>query len=369
MTAQVLRRIIKSLNINGNRMPKKTSQSSSSHPTMHDVAKLAGVSQSTVSRVLNDANSHVPISEETRKRVLDAVEELGYQPNMIARSLRTQRTQMIAVMIGDISNAFYHPIVRAIQDVAQTYDYDVLISNSDHISKNEHRFLETVLRRPVDGVIMAPHRLNTDDLDQFIKRSRIPVVAIGAQVQHPLIDVVGGTSEPATYEAITWLIKEKRHKRIGFIGVVDDMPPGPPRLAGYMRAMQDAELVVEPQFIQKVEFTMEGGRQAMVAFLKQKHPPSVIFACNPLMAIGAIKMAQVHGYKIPDDFSIMGYDDIPEATIVTPSLTVVSRDLTRIGQQVIELLFERIEGKVNGHGRFFQSEWKLIERDSTAVFS
>lgn len=331
---------------------------------MQDVAKLAGVSQSTVSRVLNESSSTIPISDDTRQKILNAVETLGYQPNMIARSLRTQRTQMIAVMIGDISNAFYHPIVRAVQDVAKLHDYDVLISNGDHIYDNELRFLNTVLRRPVDGVIMAPHRLTTEDLDKFIKRSHIPVVAVGAQVTHPLVDVVGGTSEPATYEAITWLIKEKGHKRIGFMGVAGDMAPGPPRLHGYERAMAAAGLEIEPGFIQKVEFTTEGGQEAMSTFLQQANPPSAIFASNSLMAIGALRVAQARSFQIPGDFSIMGFDDIPEASFVRPQLTVVARDLTAIGHQVAEILFERIDGQVSGAGRFFQSQWHLVERES-----
>lgn len=332
---------------------------------MRDVARLAGVSQSTVSRVLSETvTSPVPISEETRQRVLSVVEELGYQPNMIARSLRTQRTQMIAVMIGDISNAFYHPIVRAVQDYARSRDYDVLISNGDHLYENEARFLQTVLRRPVDGVIMAPHRLTADDLDKFMRRSHIPVVSLGAQTKHPMIDVVGGTSEPATYEAIRWLIQEKGHHRIGFIGVVDDMPPGPARLRGYERAMTDAGLEIEPGFVQKVEFTTEGGRRAMAAFLQQENPPSAVFACNSLMAIGAIQVAQEQGYNVPDDVSVMGFDDIPENVIVHPRLTIIARDLQTIGRQVVEILFERIDGRVVGPGRFFQSEWKVMERES-----
>lgn len=334
---------------------------------MHDVARLAGVSQSTVSRVLNETSSTVPISDDTRQRILEAVEELGYQPNMIARSLRTQRTQMIAVMIGDISNAFYHPIVRAVQDVARLRDYDVLISNGDHHYENELRFLKTVLRRPVDGVIMAPHRLTHEDLDHFIKRSHIPVVALGAQVEHPLVDVVGGTSEPATYEAISWLIHEQGHRRIGFMGVADDMAPGPPRLRGYQRAMADAGLPVEPDFIQKVEFTTGGGQHAMHAYLQQPHPPTAIFACNCLMAIGAIMVAHAEGYRVPEDFSVMGFDDIPEASIVHPRLTIVARDLPTIGRQITEILFERIDGRVTGPGRFFQSQWKLVERDSVSA--
>lgn len=346
-------------------MARRRSRQVSGTPTMRDVARLAGVSQSTVSRVLSETvTSPVPISEETRQRVLSVVEELGYQPNMIARSLRTQRTQMIAVMIGDISNAFYHPIVRAVQDYARSRDYDVLISNGDHLYENEARFLQTVLRRPVDGVIMAPHRLTADDLDKFMRRSHIPVVSLGAQTKHPMIDVVGGTSEPATYEAIRWLIQEKGHHRIGFIGVVDDMPPGPARLRGYERAMSDAGLEIEPGFVQKVEFTTEGGRRAMAAFLQQPNPPSAVFACNSLMAIGAIQVAQEQGYNVPDDVSVMGFDDIPENVIVHPKLTIIARDLQTIGRQVVEILFERIDGRVVGPGRFFQSEWKVMERES-----
>lgn len=344
-------------------MPRNKTGHSSKTPTMQDVARLAGVSQSTVSRVLSDTTSLVPVSDETKEKIFNAVAQLGYQPNLIARSLRTQHTQMIAVMIGDISNAFYHPIVRMVQDIASSYDYDVLISNSDHVYENEKNFLNTVLRRPVDGIIMSPHRLSTEDLDAFIKRSHIPIVGIGAQTQHPLIDVIGGTSEPATYQAISWLI-HKGHRRIGFIGVADDVSPGPPRLRGYQRAMADAGLIVEPGFVQKVEFTLAGGQQAMRLFLQQSEPPTAIFACNGLMAIGAMDVAQEAGYRIPDDFSLIGFDDIPEASIVRPKLTVIGRDLSAIGRQAIELLLERINGEVTGEGRYFQSEWTLIERAS-----
>jgi DNA-binding LacI/PurR family transcriptional regulator len=333
-------------------------------PTMHDVARLAGVAQSTVSRVLNSSDSFVPISDETRQRIMNAVQELEYQPNMIARSLRTQRTQMIAVMIGDISNAFYHPIVRSVQDIAGARDYEVLISNSDHLYENEARFLRSVLRRPVDGIIMAPHRLTNKDLDNFVRRSQIPVVAIGAQVKPLLVDVIGGTSEPATYEAVTWLIKVAGHRRIGFIGVADNMPPGPARLKGYKRAMADASLSVKSEWVQKAEFTIEGGQRAMQAFLQQKTLPDAIFASNSLMAIGAIKAAQAQGYHIPDDISVMGFDDIPESSLIQPQLTVVARDVSSIGRQAVELLFERIDGQISGNGRFFQSEWMLVERES-----
>jgi LacI family transcriptional regulator len=345
-------------------MTRKKARPTSNLPTIQDVAKLAGVSHSTVSRVLNQNATSIRISEQTRQKILEAVEQLGYQPNMIARSLRTQRSQMIAVMIGDISNGFYHPIVRQVQNIADAHDYDVLISNSDHIYEHELRFLNSCLRRPVDGIIMAPHCLTDSDVDNFIKRSKIPVVALGAQVKHPTIDVVGGTSEPATYDAIRWLIHEKGHQRIGFISTLDGMPPGPSRLAGYRRAMTEAKLPVETSFVQHAEFTIEGGRSAMQAFFQQPNPPTAIFTANSLMGVGAILAVRAAGYNVPHDFSIMGFDDIPEATIVTPTLTTVSRDLPKIGRQLGEILFDRISGEVTGEGRFFQSEWQLTIRES-----
>jgi LacI family transcriptional regulator len=345
-------------------MPSKKSRSPSKKPTIQDVARHVGVSHSTVSRVLNYDSATIPISEETRQRIMEAVRELGYQPNMTARSLKTQRTQMIAVMIGDISNAFYHPIVRQIQDVAGTHNYDVLISNSDHIYEHEKRFLDTILRRPVDGIIMAPHCLKFEEIDQFIERSHIPMVALGAQVNHPLVDVVGGTSEPATYDAVKWLIEEKGHQHIGFISTLDNMPPGPSRLHGYQRAMEEHGLIVRPEYVQHAEFTIEGGRRAMHTFLSQPKPPTVVFAANSLMAIGAMIVARQQGYDVPGDIGVMGFDDIPEAMMVTPQLTTVIRDLPRIGRQLADILFARILGQENGPGRFFQSEWKLMIRES-----
>src|SRR3954463_11050370 len=134
--------------------------------TLHDVAKLAGVSQSTVSRVLSKTPSLVPISEETSQKVLDAVDQLGYFPNLTARSLRVQQSYMIAIMIADISNAFYHSIVRTVQDIARQHHYDVLIANTDQIYENETHFCEAMMRRPVDGVIMVPYHLSDDEIDQ-----------------------------------------------------------------------------------------------------------------------------------------------------------------------------------------------------------
>src|SRR5215813_9624001 len=184
-------------------------------PTMYDVAKLAGVSQPTVSRVLYRTETTAQISDETSQRVLAAVEKLGYRPNTVARSLRTQRTQTIALLIADLSNGFYHFLARAVQDVARRHDYEVLISNSDHLYENEKHFCEIVLGRGVDGVIMVPIHLTNEDLDHYASQAHIPFVVLAEYVTHPNIDVVFLNDEKAIYEATRWLITDCGHTRLG----------------------------------------------------------------------------------------------------------------------------------------------------------
>src|SRR6266508_6292801 len=159
--------------------------------TMRDVARAANVSQSTVSRILNpnSAKSKVPISEETIEKVLAVVKELGYQPNQYARSLRGQKNHVIGMLIANISNPFYHPMVRAVQDVASQYHYSLMIANSDHLHEKEMIFCETLLRRPVDGAIMIPYHLTDDDLQNLIARTGMAICAVGNHIQHPKVDI------------------------------------------------------------------------------------------------------------------------------------------------------------------------------------
>ncbi|GAB4420492.1 MAG: LacI family DNA-binding transcriptional regulator [Anaerolineae bacterium] len=333
---------------------------------MRDVARLAGVSQSTVSRVLSDAPSSVPISEATRARIFEAVEQLGYRPNMTARSLRTQRTCMISVMIADISNPFYHFIVRAIQHIARAHDYDVLIYNTDHRYDNERHFCEAVLRRPVDGVIMVPYHLTDDELDALIRRAGVPVAVLGQHVRHPAVDVVFTDDEGGSAEAVRLLIR-KRHRRIGYIGVEPSIGRGVElrRLLGYERALEEAGLAVDEALRQDGDFTPESGRRAMRALLALPDPPTAVFACNDLMALGAIDAALSLGRRVPQDVAVVGFDNIPEATLMRPYLTTVAQKPQEIGQKLIEALLERMEGGVADGRRVFEIPYEIIERQST----
>lgn len=345
-------------------MKKDKSNRSNRPATMRDVAKMAGVSQPTVSRVLNQSNTAISISEETRIKVMAAVEELNYRPNVLARGLRTQQTQMIAVMISDISNSFFHPIARAIQDVAREQNYDVMIANSDQIYSNELHFVEAVTRRPVDGVIMVPMHITNQFLGDFVTRTNTPVVVLGQHIDHPLIDVVFARDDKAICHAAQWLIKERGHRELGLIGSLDDLPPGPRRAQAFVEALNDMQVPVNPAHLLPGDFTLEGGRRAVRHLLETNDKlPTVLVALNDLMAIGAILTLQEAGYSVPDDVAVIGFDNIAEASIVRPALTTIAQEPTDMGRKLANCLFERIEDPTLPR-RVVESPSHLIVRDS-----
>lgn len=334
-------------------------------PTMRDVAEMAGVSQPTVSRVLNQNDTSISISDETRQRVQAAIAKLGYRPNFVARSLRTQRTQTIALLIADLSNGFYHPMERAIQDIARQRGYEVFISNSDHLYANEKHFCEMVSRGGFDGVIMVPIHVTAAELDQFFTQRNIPAVVLGEHFQHPNIDVVYVDDERAIYETTHWLIAAGGHQKIGFIGVPEELPPGPRRLRGFKRAMSEAGIEIVPRFIVQGDFTLEGGGRAARSLIENGELPTALIALNDLMAIGAILAFQDAGYAVPEDIAVVGFDDIPEAKIIRPMLTTIAQDPRDIGQKLANALFERFENPNITEKRVFESTYQLMVRGST----
>lgn len=333
-------------------------------PTMRDVAKLAGVSQPTVSRVLNKNSTAISISPETREKVMSAIEELGYRPNMHARSLRTQETKLIAVLIADITNSFYPHIARSIQTVAREQGFDVMISNSDHIYENEKLFCESVSRRAVDGIIMVPIHLTEQDLHELYQQTGTPIAVLGQHVTHPQIDVVYADDEESIYHATSWLIENQGHTQLGFVGVPDILPPGPRRRKGFLRAIEDAGLVISPEHMIMGDFTLEGGRVAGKKMAKLESLPTAMVVLNDAMALGIILSLQEAGIRVPDDIAIVGYDNIPEATIIRPALTTIEQNSAFIGRELARLLFERIED-ANLPARRIKLPNDLIIRDST----
>lgn len=344
-----------------------TSKSSKKHRktvTMRDVARAANVSQSTVSRVLNPSPSKVPISEETRQKILDAVKELGYHPNQHARSLRGKKNYMIAIMIADISNPFYHPLVRAVQDMAFQHRYDVMIANSDHTREKELLFCESIVRRPVDGVIMVPYHLDDEDLDDLITRTGVAIGAIGNHIQHPNVDIAFADDAKASYEAVRWLIEQRGHQRIAMICASLQYPVIIRRCGAFRRAMEEAGLSVPAEYVVEGDWSVESGRQAIRSLLELPTPPTAVFAASDTIAIGALEAAEEMKYRVPENIAIIGFDDIPEAQWVRPRLTTVAQDPGEMGRLLAQALFERIAGEDSSPRQVFEVPCRFIERES-----
>jgi LacI family transcriptional regulator len=332
--------------------------------TMRDVARAANVSQSTVSRILGSTPSKVPISEETRNKVLAVIEELGYRPNQYARSLKGGKVHVIGMMIADIRNPFYHAMVRAVQDVAFKHHYDVMIANSDHDRAKEVLFCESIIRRPVDGIAIIPYHLDDGDLDKLLRRTGVVISAVGNHIQHPEIDVVCGDDEKSSHNAICWLIEQKGHRRIAMIRADHRYPVIMRRYGAFRCAMEEAGLRIPPEYIVDSDWSVESGRLAIKKLLALPQPPTAVFAASDTIAIGALEAAEEMGYRVPDDIAILGFDNIPEASWVRPRLTTIAQYPEKIGFLLANSLFDRIQKKYTGPSRRFEVPCDLIIRES-----
>lgn len=332
--------------------------------TMHDVARMAGVTQSTVSRVLSSTDSGIQVSEATRARVLAAVKELGYHPNQHARTLRGMPTKMIAILVADITNPFYHPLVRSIQDVAFEHGYDVMIANSDHTAEKERLFVESLARRPVDGAVIIPYYLGADELDELMSRTGVAIACVGARVDHPRIDVSSTDDTRASYELVRWLVQERGHRRLGMICANRDFIVTQHRLAGFERALADSGIDLPADYVFDGNWTVETGQRGIEHLLALPEPPTAVFAASDTIAIGALEAAEAMGRRVPDDVAIVGFDDIPEARWVRPRLTTVAQYPAVMGERLANALFDRILGNADAERRVFEVPYEIVVRES-----
>ncbi|MHA1279847.1 MAG: LacI family DNA-binding transcriptional regulator [Candidatus Helarchaeota archaeon] len=334
----------------------------SRRPTQDDVAKLAGVSQTAVSRVLNETDS--TISEGTRKRIFDVIAQIGYVPNKSAQSLRTQRTQTIASIIPDITNPFYPAFQRGIQSVTNQKNYDLVIYDTDENEENEKRSLTSLARAGVDGAIVSLFHHGFDALKPLTEMG-MPVVYWhgGPVVEDLLIDLIYVDNVAMAKTAVSFLI-EKGHLRIGMIAGLENTPPRQDRIQGFREAMRENNVPLDEILIQDGDFTEVGGYQGMKKLLDLQQPPTAVFAANDLMALGAMLAIREAGLRIPEDIALIGLDDIPAAKLVNPPLTTLTQNQENIGRTAAEMIFERIEGTAPKAPRLVELPFDLIIRES-----
>ncbi|HBT46822.1 MAG TPA: LacI family transcriptional regulator [Peptococcaceae bacterium] len=310
--------------------------------TIKDVAKKAGVSVTTVSRVLN--NSSHPISPETRQRVLEAVAELGFLPNAAARSLQLQETKTIGLMLPDIANPYYPGIVRGIEDVAHEEGYTIILCNTDRSRERTSKYLRVLREKRVDGIIFTGGGVVEDaSHDRFFWREEIPTVVIG---KHPAdfpsvqIDNVG-----AAKRAVAHLIASG-HRHIACITGPEASTTSRDRLKGYREALEEAGLDYHPGLVVTGDFSPAGGYGAVQRLLGQPGLKfTALFTHNDLMAVGALKALADHGLSVPWDVAVVGFDDIPLASYVLPRLTTVAVPVYDLGLTAMRLLRDLLQGR------------------------
>lgn len=329
-------------------------------PTSHDVAKKAGVSVATVSRVLNDSPL---VTESTRQNVLSAVKALNYQPNHAARSLRAGRSHVIGLIISDIQNPFFTSIVRGIEDVAHQHGYSLVLCNSDEDPEKEKLYINVMRSEEVAGVILASASEANPQVDDLITYN-IPVVAIDRQVDGRTIDSVLAANIEGAHAAVVHLL-ELGHRCIGFIGLPLTHTPGKERYEGYQRALRDNQLPMSQSFVRIADAKQQGGYESTRDLLTQQPCVTALFVANNLMTLGALDAIRERSLRIPDDISIIGFDDMPWANLLQPPLTAIAQPTYELGQRAAELLLERLKDrdKPVTHEKL---ETRLIRRGSTS---
>jgi LacI family transcriptional regulator len=332
----------------------------SSRPTQMDVAVAAGVSQATVSMVLNKTETP-SVPQSTRVRILKLAAELGYQPNRLARSLRTSRTMTLACVIPDITNPFYPGLVRGLQRMAAPAGYDVLIYDTDGTAEGERRAIEWLLQGRADGVVGTFFHLRVPDLAP-LSRHGIPVVRLGSQnksrgelpIDSIYIDNLGAAA------AMTRLLITKGHRRIVMIRGAHG--PGERRAQGYAGVMCEAGLT--PEFIVTETYSEEAGARAMQGLLAQtRDRATAVFGASDMLALGAMAAARTAGVAVPNDIAIVGFDDIPAAKLL--GLTTVRQPESELGTLAAEILIRRLEpGGMKDAGQSLEIKFEIIARAS-----
>ena len=307
-------------------------------PTSHDVARKAGVSVATVSRVLNDS-PHV--SRRARHKVLSAVKTLNYQPNRTAQRLRARRSHVIGLIISDIQNPFFTSVVRGIEDVAYQHGYSLVLCNSDEDPEKEKLYVNVMRAEEVAGVILASASQADTPVDDLLTYN-IPVVAIDRKIDHRPIDTVLAANIEGARAAVAHLI-ELGHHCIGFIGLPLTRTPGKERYAGYQSVMREHNLPTSQDFIRISDAKQQGGYESTRDLIASQPCITAFFVANNLMALGALTAIRERGLRIPEDISIVGFDDMPWATLLQPPLTAVAQPTYELGRRAGELLLERLQ--------------------------
>jgi LacI family transcriptional regulator len=311
--------------------------------TIKDVAKRAKVSAGTVSNVISGT---VAVSPRLRKRVLEAVRELDFHPNQLAKSLKKRQTEMLGMIISDIANPFFPLAVRGAEDAAWREDYLLITFNTDDDVKRERQILSKLRARRVDGVLLvvAPTDGDISHIERTVA-SGIPIVCLDRIPDGISLDSVSVDSTVGTRECIRHLVT-MGHRDIAIINGPPSLETARARLRGYEEALREAGIPVDPRWIRTGDFRIESGYREARELLRAPNRPTALFVANGMMTLGALNAMDEMGVKCPEDIALASYDDLPLAASFRPRLTAVAQDAYKIGQIGAELLIQRVKGLI-----------------------
>lgn len=329
-------------------------------PTISDVAKAAEVSTATVSRVLN---GNTEVDPAMAARVRTAVELLSYRPSRIARSLRTRRSTVWALIISDIRNPFFTDMVRGVEDVAFANGYSLVLCNSDENLGKEFDYLQLALAENMAGVILTPASQSKTDISNLSTHG-VPVVTVDRRIKGDLVDRVLVDNAKGAEIAVDHLA-ESGYRRIGYISGPTTVSTGSERLAGYRAGIKAHRLRTTNELIRHGDFHEQGGRAAMQQLLKLARPVDAVFVANNLMTLGALEAIAEAGLTVPTDVAVVGFDDMSWAPLLRPSLTTVAQPTYDVGAETARMLLARING-FSGEARELMLTPTLRVRASSA---
>ncbi|TVX98806.1 LacI family transcriptional regulator [Cohnella terricola] len=329
-------------------------------PKIKDVAKQAGVSVTTVSRVLNGERY---VKDDLKIRVQRAIDELGYSPSHIARSLVRRKTNLIGVIVPDVTSSFYSTILSTIEKTASLNDYNLLVCNIIEDTDKELKYLQVFQQMRVDGIIIMHEKLN-EEIRELINKFSIPIIFSSVKPADQKFMSVIIDDYAAAYDATRHLI-ELGHTRIGFIGGdMRDITSGQNRYAGYIRALEDSGIEVPESYIRFGDYKTQSGYELMKEMLASEPYPTAVFAVSDDMAVGAMNCIHDHGLKVPEDLSVIGFDGSQLTEQVRPRLTSMQQPILEMGKVTVDMLLRLIADSKNSPAEDVILQHKLVVRDS-----
>ena len=327
--------------------------------TIKDVAKIAGVSVATVSHVINETRF---VSDETKQKVLTAMQDLSYKPNAVARSLRKKESKIIGLVLPDNTNPYFAEIAWSIEYASRNLGYSVILCNSDGDVAKEAAYLNVLIEKQVDGVILVAAGDSTANFQKLQERS-IPTVMVDRN--SPSVNTDSVQIDNAIYgESATSHLAKLGHKKIACITGPRDVTPSFDRVDGYKKALKLNNIPLREEYIVKGDFKPHGGYLAACKLMDTDDPPTAIFACNDLMAFGVIHAAAERNINIPRQLSIVGFDDIYLSTYSNPPLTTIKQPRHEMGDEAVNALVLRMKNP-DRSARSILLQADLVVRSST----